>query len=359
MTSKPSAFQEMNDQLSTMRRTVDFDTYDMSLRELLDRLEEGVINVSPEYQRAFRWKTEDQSRFIESLYLGIPIPSLFMAVNFDGTWEVVDGAQRLSTTASYAGGPELRQRLDLPDEPLILSGLTKLSTFNKMAFDQTPPALQRAFTDKRLKVITLSDKSDLDVRFDLFERLNTGGTPLSVQEIRASVYRGPFLLFIKDLAQYSSFKSVVKLQKNRLKDGTFEELVLRFFAYLSDLDGYRPELKEYLNSFLDKTNKTPGFTNWRHLFEQTFDLLAKHLPDGIITTRNPTTPTALFEGVSVGLAMALRDHQAKDQPIKLKPGMIQNLLESDKIREYTGSGSNAKSKLLSRIDFFYKAFSPS
>jgi len=86
--------QNLLDQLEKQRRKVDFDTFDFSVKELASMAEEGIIDVAPEYQRQFRWPKANQSRFIESVFLGIPIQSLFMAANKDGTWELIDGVQR-------------------------------------------------------------------------------------------------------------------------------------------------------------------------------------------------------------------------------------------------------------------------
>src|SRR5262245_43079886 len=95
-------------QLGLQRRTVDFDTYDMQVQELLRQLEQRQISVAPAYQRQFRWDDKRCSELIESLLLGIPIPNLFMATNDeDLTWEVVDGVQRLSTMVKFAGDNSL------------------------------------------------------------------------------------------------------------------------------------------------------------------------------------------------------------------------------------------------------------
>lgn len=89
---------ELNDQ----KRKVDFNSYDMSVKELISMVNDNIIDIAPEYQRQFRWDDERQSALIESIFLGIPVPSLFMATNNDGTWEVIDGVQRLSSIINFA-----------------------------------------------------------------------------------------------------------------------------------------------------------------------------------------------------------------------------------------------------------------
>ena len=109
-----------------------------------------------------------------------------MATNADSTWEVVDGVQRLSTIVKFAGGEGLRKKLGL-NGCLVLNDLQKLTEFNGLGIDSLPHNLQRHFWTRPAKVITLNDKSDAIVRYDLFERLNTGGVALSSQEIRDCV----------------------------------------------------------------------------------------------------------------------------------------------------------------------------
>jgi hypothetical protein len=156
---------------------VDFDSFDIHMQQLLQMLKRGQIKVAPAYQRKFRWSEKKCSQFIESIMLGIPIPSLFMATNEDNSWEVVDGLQRLSTIVKFAGDEELRNALHLNGR-LTLVELEKLTKFVGLRFDDLPETLQQHFMTRPAKVITLSDKSDLVVRYDLFERLNTGGVAL-------------------------------------------------------------------------------------------------------------------------------------------------------------------------------------
>lgn len=159
---------------------VDFNTYDLSVKELISMVNDNLINIAPEYQRQFRWDEERQSNLIESLFLGIPIPSLFTATNADGTWELIDGVQRVSTIIHFAGTEEQRNKINLKNmKELKLQGLKKLQDFNNHRFSDLPLDIQTKFKLTSMKVTTLSDKSDKDVRFDLFERLNKGGVILT------------------------------------------------------------------------------------------------------------------------------------------------------------------------------------
>lgn len=125
---------------------VDFNTYDLSIKELIGMVNDKLINIAPEYQRQFRWDKERQSSLIESIFLGIPIPSLFMATNADGTWELIDGVQRVSTILCFAGTDEEREKIGTPNlSELTLEQLKKLTEFNGKKFTKLPIEIQTKF----------------------------------------------------------------------------------------------------------------------------------------------------------------------------------------------------------------------
>ena len=122
---------DLQKQLMEQKMKVDFNTYDLSIKELISMVNDKLINIAPEYQRQFRWDKERQSSLIESIFLGIPIPSLFMATNADGTWELIDGVQRVSTILCFAGTDEEREKIGTSNlSELTLEQLKKLTEFN-------------------------------------------------------------------------------------------------------------------------------------------------------------------------------------------------------------------------------------
>ena len=331
-------------QLGTQRRMVDFDTFDIQLQELLRMLESGQISIAPAYQRQFRWDTERCSQLVESLMLGIPVPNLFMATNEDNTWEVVDGVQRLSAVVKFAGGDELRERLGLSGA-LALSGLQKIDRFNGLTFESLPPTLQQHIRTRPLKVVTLNDKSDKVVRFDLFERLNTGGVLLSRQEIRDCVFQGPFADKLDVLAASSDFRTVVRLTNRQVKDGTIEECVLRFFAFLERYRAFDHSVTDFLDDYMrDASRDFPS--TLEDEFRSTFRELRNCFPDGIRRPgRKGSTPLNLYEGVSVGAALALRESDA------LYTESLGEWLGSDELRGYTTGATNDRRAVSGRIEF--------
>ena len=338
------AHDQLAQQLGTQRRMVDFDTFDIQLQELLRMLESDQITIAPAYQRQFRWDTERCSQLIESLILGIPIPNLFMATNEDNTWEAVDGVQRLSAIVKFAGSDELREKLKLASA-LALEGLKKVDRFNGLQFRDLPQTIQQHIRTRPLKVVTLNDKSDKVVRFDLFERLNTGGVSLSSQEIRDCVYQGPFAEKLDELAATSDFRTVVKLTNRQMKDGTIEECVLRFFSYLERYKKFDHSVTDFLNDYMKHASEHFEPTRERE-FRRTFGELRECFPDGIRRPgRKGKTPLNLYEGITVGAALALRRGN------HLETEGLQRWLSSDTLRSLTTGATNNRRAVTGRIEF--------
>lgn len=341
---------DLNSQLMEQKMKVDFNSYDLSVKELISMVEDNLINIAPEYQRQFRWDVERQSSLIESLYLGIPVPAIFTATNADGTWELIDGVQRVSTILCFAGSDADRAKINAKNTaPLKLSGLKKLSSFNGKLYSDLPVDIQTKFKLTSLKVTTLSDKSDKSVRFDLFERLNRGGISLSDQEIRSCVYRGGFNDFIKELSLDSNFRKCVHLSERQETDGTREELVLRFFAYLYDIDSFSHSVKDFLNNYMEKADKKFSYSKNEKLFRYVFETISSALPTGITKGRK-NTPLNLFEAVSVGAAHAYLNKG------EINTSGIEEWITDSELLKYISGATNSKPRVLGRIEFCRKKF---
>ena len=269
-------------------------------------------HLSSSRQQLFLTALPDDATFSRQTYLqiaetlGIPVPSIFMATNSDATWEVIDGVQRISTLLNFIldKNDPFRQELGMSD-PLVLSELSKLKSFVGMSYLDFPQTLRYEFLLKPLKIITLSDKSDKLVRFDLFERLNTGGVKLSDQEIRSCVYKGQFNDFLKEKALNPDFCNAIKLTDSQLNDGSKEELVLRFFAYLLYRGKFVHSVKDFLNEYMSDAQKHFDYRKYSNLFDEVFAQLNR-LDAGIVKSKTrKVTSFILFEAVAVGAAEAI------------------------------------------------------
>lgn len=332
--------------LDTHRQKIDVENFDLTIREIISMVRTGEIKRSPSYQRKFRWKQDDESRLIESLLLGLPIPNVFVATNPDGSWELVDGLQRVSTVLHFALDDSEENDLALIKEmsrpsSLSLSGLAKLDAFNNQRFKTLPQALQFLFLKRQFRVTALSDKSDHSARFDLFERLNRGGIALSAQEVRDCVYRGPFTDLLGDLAANDDFLKLIKVQELHRTDGTLEEQVLKFYAYLNWRDKFDGSVVNFLNDYIAIRHKEPNISKDRNEFLGVVKALGA-LSEGPILRKNThLTPLNHFEAILVGAAEVLRAGQA----LAPQKGWIND----KELTKFSSGGTNTKSMLNGRI----------
>lgn len=338
---------QQREQLAAQRRKVDFDSYDITVDDLVRRVSKARIEIAPAYQRQFRWDAVRQSRLIESLMLGIPVPPLFMATNVDASegnsWEVVDGLQRLLTLVNFTGDSDARLSVGLEGSPLVLKGLEKLTLLEDRGFAALPRDIQTGLEDRPMRVIVLNDKSDLQVRFDLFERLNTGGIRLTDHEVRECVFMGEFINMLSDLADSDDFKTVVKLPASNWKDGTPAEYVLRFFAFNERYGSFEHSVKDFLNDYCEFGAANPDVSRRSFLFAQTFRFLAECFPEGI-KSRKGITPVNLFEGLAVGASLALTR-----RPDLAVPSTLDWVTSSD-IKKVTTGATNSRARVTGRIE---------
>ena len=338
----PVNLQEIEDQIIDNQKTIDYDTKDFTVELLVGKFEAGEFRI-PDYQRAFVWNEERQSKFIESVLLGLPIPFMFMADRSDGNLEVVDGAQRLSTLAAF-----LKNKLRLRP-------LEKLTLLQGLTYGELPPAQQRKFRNRSLRMIVLSDKTTPESKFSIFERINTGSDALKHSELRKGAYSGPFYNFVNECAGRTDFMELCPVGVNPARRGEREELVLRFFVYAEKYRDFQHDVGGFLNSYIQEKNrqykKDTDFEK-RDLrekgkqFADMLDFVKKHFPYGFAKTpKAKTTPRVRFEAISVGVTLALR------QVPQLQPQDMTWLNSREFQRQTTTHGSNSSTRLRGRIEF--------
>lgn len=215
---------------------------DPDVQTILDQMDERSLIVNPDFQRRSVWMRPRQSRLIESLILNIPIPPCYFAEDEGGTRVVVDGQQRLRAIEEYRSGQ------------YALTGLEMRSDLNEKRWTDLDPRDARRIVRRVLRTIVISPHSDPDIKFEIFRRLNTGGVPLTEQEIRNAVYRGPFNELLDHVAKNELFLRLLHrpAPDNRLRH---HEVVLRFFALDNVLENFRPPLKKVLNTYMDNARR--------------------------------------------------------------------------------------------------------
>jgi len=173
---------EIEKKILELRSELKTDRLDMSFGEIMNIYTDGDLIITPEYQRAYRWKDEQKTRFIESILLGIPIPPIFVAEDNDSKWELVDGLQRISTILSFFG----ILKNDIARKNFFSLTETELTKNYLKDIDINHLSNKLKLTIKRAvcRVEILRWDSKFDMRYELFNRLNTGASPLEQQEIR-------------------------------------------------------------------------------------------------------------------------------------------------------------------------------
>ena len=202
----------LENQITDARRLIYSDGYPMSIGELTNMYKGGELIIRPEFQRFFRWSNGQKSRLIESILLGIPLPSIFVAQTTEGKWELVDGLQRISTILQLQG--ELDSQPGIKAEPLKLEATKYLSALDGRFWEhesdaQSLSAAQR-LDIKRAKIDIKIIKREFSpaAKFDLFQRLNNYGTALTTQEMRSALLVAvstEAFAWIEKLSRYESF----------------------------------------------------------------------------------------------------------------------------------------------------------
>jgi hypothetical protein len=215
------------------------DTKPMVISLLMDRIRNKEIDLTPGFQRKGGiWSKKAKSQLIESLLIRIPLPAFYMDGGDESKWLVVDGLQRLSTLKSFA-----------IDKTLVLDGLEFLSECEGKKFDQLPRNLQRRILETQVTVFLIQENTPPEVKFNIFKRINTGGLPLSSQEIRHALHQGTASALLQDLAESAEFRTATNegIRDDRMGD---RECVLRLLAFMRT--SYREYKAKNLDAFLNQ-----------------------------------------------------------------------------------------------------------
>lgn len=217
---------------------------DPEIDGLYHRWKRGKLDVQPDFQRYFVWDITKSSRLLESALLDIPLPVVYLTEEPDGKIYVIDGQQRLTSFFAFMDGLFPHKK----GKPFKLSGLKVLTEFQGKLFTQLPEEIQDKIRYCKIRTITFKKESNPNLKFEIFERLNTGSVPLNTQELRNCIYRGKFNVLLKELASDKDFLELLGLSHpdRRMKD---VELVLRFASFFHNTHiNYKSPIKNFLNN---------------------------------------------------------------------------------------------------------------
>lgn len=310
---------------------IDFDISNRRIRDLHRDYKDQDLDPRPGFQRGYVWDKARASRLIESVLLHVPLPLIYTAEEVDGREVVIDGQQRLTTFFSFIDGT-------FPKDGSIfkLTSLKILTELNSKSFKTLPDPVRRDFLKYTLSIIKIGAKSHPDIRFEIFERLNTGSVSLSEQELRNCLHRGSLNDLLRELSEYQSFRNCLGITKSvpRMKD---VEIVLRFIAlYDQTYLNYNGRMKSFLNEFMsDRKNvAAEKCQNYRDAFRLACDLAWSVFGDkafrrytiGAVQNKNGMWETsinkALFDAV-----MWVFTRYEKRQILPVKDAIRERLIE--------------------------------
>jgi hypothetical protein len=251
------------------QRKIVWQAKDFSIREFLTMKNDGELILQPIYQRNFVATDVIASKLIESILLDVPIPVVYLAEEQDGSYSVIDGQQRLTSFLSYLEGK-------FPDSrPFKLSGLKVLSELNRKLFVELDSEFQKKIRSTTIHSIIIKKESNSDIKFEIFERLNTGSTKLNEDEIRNTVYRGNYIELLSELSENPTFHELIQ-KDNFKKRMIYRGMILRFLA-LSEKSylNYKSSMKQFSNKELrDNRNlSAEKRKEYKSRFEHCLDLV--------------------------------------------------------------------------------------
>lgn len=337
----------LEQELLKARNNLAADRLDMSFGELMNMFANDELIIDPEFQRYFRWDIYQRTRFIESILLGIPVPSVFMAEDDQGKWEIVDGLQRISTVLSFFGqltGEMAKENGWAMCDGDIVSGLSGLSA--------TDLSLKYQLNIKRssLRVEVIKWDSSYDMRYELFNRLNTGGSPLTDQEIRNCIFRGSgseLSREIRSLANDQDFIRLVRATERQKSELYLDELVLRFYSLLWDEIPKR-NLGEHLSEYMKAASDDHAlYSGRKELFLEVIGVLSRIGDEKVFAGANHAFSPSKYDGIMHGIAKHIGRYRNDHEAARAK---IEELISDPEFVAATGVASNYKERVKKRIE---------
>jgi hypothetical protein len=343
------------------------ESYSMSIGEVLNLYKDGELDIHPEFQRVFRWSDEQKSKLIESLLLGIPLPSFFVSQRIeDGVWDVVDGVQRLSTIFQLTGDlrdedDELLPRLELRATQYLPSLEGCVWEEPKKKQKELSQAQRLIIKRAKIDVKIIAARSGPTVKFDLFQRLNTLGSSLSPQETRnaiAVMIDVEFFEWLRDLAATDDFRDCVALSERLLDEKYDMELALRFILLRNlplDEISSNFDITSFVTDGMTKIASSHTFDREQEEadFSQTFRLLRKAFAGECAFKRydadkddfvGPLVLSA-FEVVGLGLGHHITEWREAKSPSQSILDLATIPWKEEKFVKGQGSGIRASSRL--------------
>jgi Protein of unknown function DUF262 len=363
-----SVLGKLQEEIDLQRQDIRSDGYSMSIGELLSLYETQEIEIHPEFQRFFRWSDDQKTSLIESILLGIPIPTIFVSQRDDGVWDVIDGLQRLSTIYQFLG--KLKDENGKLIEPLVLRGTKYLPSLENKKWEDnydTDNSLTKSqridIKRSKINVVIIQKESSKNTKYELFQRLNSGGSICTPQEIRSCILvsiNPSMYQWMKRLSENEDFKSCINLSE-ALDDEQYDMEILSKFLILRNIVIKDQKISNVAEFFTDKIQELAKDSSYNQeeeekAFSTTFRTLNQTTKEDTFRKYNPDTDKfsrgftlAPFEVIATGIGYhykmyesVLRSGTVEALDIK---GKLKQMWENKQYQSAYGRGKDASIRI--------------
>ncbi len=345
---------DISKEIQKYRQEIKSERMDMSFGEIINMYRDKEIIISPEYQRAFRWDQQRQSDFIESILLGIPFPSIFVATNPDGKWELIDGLQRVSTVLSFFNELKDENGNSYPKNGLKLVEGSMLKGLKDITIETLPLEYKLQIKRTPCRVEIILKESEFKMRYELFKRLNTGGEGLSRQEIRNCIFRGldsRYSEFVSDLSQNDIFRDIVNISVASEEKMYYEELVLRYLTLKNKGTRYsQANIQDYMDEYLESQCKEfddEKIQADKVLFSKIMELLESLKDENIFKLGKRYFTTSMYDAIM--LSLSDNSIELEELDIEELGKKITILKENKEFNRYVGSASSNPTSITNKV----------
>ena len=368
----------LEDEIENAQRAVRTDAYQMSIGEIVSMYERSEIVIAPEFQRLFRWDISQKSKLIESLLLGIPLPSIFVFERDSGEWELIDGLQRISTILEFMG--LLRNPEGETHPPSILEATKYLPSLHNVVWERSglieganvddqselDKPLQLTIRRSRISVEILKRSSDNETKYDLFQRLNAGGTQANAQELRNCIMlmvNAEYFRAVKAAAESQAFQTVAAVTEDQFDKQRHMELAVRFLVHTCIPYDGRLDVEEYVDEGIVELATQGDLDQPALLINRTFEILDQVAGNDALRRRQDGVAGGKVglvgvEGIAVGVGKNLDSILALESPVQFVDDRINDFWNHPDTQNLTSPGLRGTVRIRRTVPFGEEIFRP-
>lgn len=337
----------MNEELeqAEITKRVFTDKRDFPLSTIRDMFSEGDIIPQPDYQRDYVMDDRRASKLVESLIMGIPIPTVYLCEENDGTYSVIDGQQRMTSFVRFL------------NNDFSLKGLEELTELNGKKFKDLDKTYQRTIKSSSLNSIILTKESQ-ELKYEIFARLNQGSLRLKPQELRNCIYRGSFNNMLEEIAESNKLLPILFLEENKRKN--YQEYILRFYALRNYLE-YSTSMTKTMNDYMSKhqNDEEKEIENAKKLFNKTINIVKQVFGDTAfcVYDRSKKDFVRKFSGPvydSIIIACSYFDnHDLMVNSDEIRSQVLEVRKNNADYQDFTYAATGSKNRVIGRINMIY------